>query len=353
MSAAQNDPWLLAHHTGSLGDTILTIPALRAVRAEWPGHRVLLLTTSGGARLPAQAVLGGDVLVDEFLEYGEWPSPVRLIRDVWRVARTIRRHHIELVVSLLPSERPLRLLKRDRWFFRACGARTFHGYDAMAPSGDASPGESLREDRLKLSRLAASGVVAAHAPHGQMPLLTLSSEEREAGLVMLARSEQGRPRLAMGLLSNWPAKNWPTGRFLDLGRRAHARGVEVVGVGGPADRTAFETLTDAWGFGVNACGHPPRMTAAVLAECQAFVGVDSGLAHLAASMGTPCVVAAWAGLPRGQWDPIGPQHVVVRLTVPCEGCRDVQCRTAGHPCMEDLTADSVWSALEPLLMRSS
>jgi ADP-heptose:LPS heptosyltransferase len=95
------------------------------------------------------------------------------------------------------------------------------------------------------------------------------------------------------------------------------------------------------------------VTAAVLAECQAFVGVDSGSAHLAASVGTPCVVATWAGLARGQWDPIGTQHVVVRLTVPCEGCRAEHCQVPGHPCMEDLSAESIWRALEPLLITTA
>lgn len=352
MTATRKGQWLLAHHTGSLGDTILTIPALRAVRAEWPGHRVALLTTAGGAKMTARAVLGGDVLVDEFIEYGDGASKVQLIRDLWRVARTIRRRQFDVVVSLLPSERPSRLRQRDRWFFRACGVRAFHGYDATEVPADASARATPREDLLKLSRLAASGVAAAHAPHARMPLLTLQPEEREAGAALLAGSEPGRPRLAMGLVSNWTSKNWPLDRFLDLGRRAHAFGAEVVGVGGPADAAAFDVLKAAWGFGLNACGHPPRITAAVLAQCQAFVGVDSGSAHLAASVGTPCVVAAWAGLPRGQWDPIGPQHVVLRLSVPCEGCRSVKCPVPGHPCMEDLSADSVWRVLEPLLIKT-
>ncbi|MEO6221808.1 MAG: glycosyltransferase family 9 protein [Vicinamibacterales bacterium] len=353
MTPVPGGRWLLVHHTGSLGDTILAIPALRAVRAEWPNHRVALLTTAGRARMTARAVLSGDVLVDEFIEYRHQGSKFQLIRDLWRVARTIRRRQIDVVVSVLPSERPYRLLQRDRWFFRACGVRAFHGYDAMEIPGDASGSASPREDLLKLSRLAASGVSAALAPHGQMPLLTLHPQEREDGAALLAASEPGLARLAMGLRSNWPSKDWPLDRFLDLGRRARASGADVVGVGGPADWAAFETLRAAWGFGVNACGHPPRITAAVLAECQAFVGVDSGSAHLAASVGTPCVVAAWAGLPRGQWDPIGSQHHVVRLSVPCEGCRAMRCQTAGHPCMEDLSADRVWRVLEPLLIKTS
>ncbi len=153
----------------------------------------------------------------------------------------------------------------------------------------------------------------------------------------------------MGLVSNWSSKNWPLDRFLDVGRRADAQGIDVVGVGGARDRAEFDRLSASWGFGINACGHPPRITAALLAQCQAFVGVDSGPAHLAASMGTPCVVASWAGLARGQWDPIGPGHVVVRLSVPCEGCRATECPTPGHPCMADLSADMIWHALEPLL----
>jgi ADP-heptose:LPS heptosyltransferase len=347
MTTTRTDRWLLAHHTGSLGDTIITIPALRAVRAEWPDHRVALLTTAGNAGISARHLLDGDVLVDEFVEYNHSGSAIRLLRDLWRVAGTIRRLRIELAVSLLPIERPLR--PRDGRFLRACGVRDLRGYDPVPSPADPVEVPPIREDLMKLSRLAAAGVAAARSTHAQMPLLTLSAQEQAAAEALLTACAPGRPKLAMGFVSNWSSKNWPLERFVEVGRRAHGLGAEIVGVGGPGDRATFDALAAQWGFGVNLCGQPPRVAAAALARCQAFVGVDSGPAHLAASVGTPCVVASWAGSMRGQWAPIGPGHVVVRLSVPCEGCRSVDCHTPGHPCIEQLSVDMVWAPLKPLL----
>lgn len=345
MSDTRGDRWLLAHHIGSLGDTIVTIPALRAVRAEWPAHRVALLTTSG-TRLTARDVLDGDGLVDEFIAYDRALPPARLVRETWRVARRLRQRRFSHVVSLLPSERVPAANRRDRWFFRACGIRTAYGYDE-APLDVSS---DAREDRRKLRRLAASGIAAAQTPHDGLPLLTLGPEEVAVGR-RLAIPRAGRPLVAMGLAANWPSKDWPPERFADIGRRLDAAGADVIGVGGPADHAVFERLRAQWGFGVNACGHTPRATAAALARCDAFLGVDSGSAHLAASVGTPCVVVSWAGLAPGQWDPIGSGHAVIRLNVPCAGCRAERCPVAGHPCLTGLTVDRVWEALAPLLPR--
>lgn len=346
MSDPAGDRWLLAHHVGSLGDTIVTIPALRAVRAEWPSHRVALLTTSG-ARLTARDVLDGDGLVDAFLVYDRALSGPRLVRETWRVARWLRQRRFSHVVSLLPSERAAPAHRRDRWFFRACGIRTVYGYGEVP--GDVA--SDAREDRRKLRRLAAAGIRAARAPHDALPLLVLRPEEIEAG-TRLAAPRPGRPLVAMGLTANWPSKHWPLERFAAIGRRLNAAGAEVLGVGGPADHAAFESLRAGWGFGVNACGHPPRITAAALARCRAFLGVDSGSAHLAASVGTPCVVVAWAGMARGQWDPIGTGHAVIRLDVPCGGCRAERCGVAGHPCLTGIAVDPVWEALSALLRRA-
>lgn len=349
MSATPNDQWLLVHHIGSLGDTIVTIPALRAVRTEWPRHRLALLTTSGHAATTARDVLEGDVLVDDFVEYRRTGPRTHVLREVWRVARTIRRRHIDRVVCLLPSARNASALRRDRLFFRACGVRHFHGYDVTSDGRAEQDWSALGEHQRKLTRLAADGVAAARAEHAWMPLLTLRRSEREAGTSLLASAAPGRARLAMAVVSNWDSKNWPVQRFLEIGRRAHAIGAEIVGVGGSADGRVFDTLMAEWGFGVNACGHPVRVTAAALAGCQAFVGPDSGAAHLAASVGTPCVVASWAGSVPRQWDPIGDGHLVVRVPVPCEGCQSAWCRTPGHPCITDLSVEGVWRALAPLL----
>lgn len=90
-------------------------------------------------------------------------------------------------------------------------------------------------------------------------------------------------------------------------------------------------------------------TAALLGRARALVGNDSALAHLAAAVGCPCVVAF--GPTRPEWTaPRGPGvRIVRRDDLPCLPCAVHGCATPGHPCMQDLPAERLLDALHPLL----
>jgi ADP-heptose:LPS heptosyltransferase len=70
----------------------------------------------------------------------------------------------------------------------------------------------------------------------------------------------------------------------------------------------------------------------MLQRCVAFVGHDSGISHLAAALGKPCLVL-WPATPEELWRPQG-QHVTI-LHEP-----------AG---LRQLTAERVFSELQKIL----
>jgi ADP-heptose:LPS heptosyltransferase len=91
--------------------------------------------------------------------------------------------------------------------------------------------------------------------------------------------------------------------------------------------------------------------AAVLSSADLFVGADSGPAHLAAAVGRPVVVLfSGTNNPR-QWRPCGEQVAIVRHPVECSPCHARRCPLPNHPCMRDLTPDSVARAVDGRLPR--
>jgi len=343
---------ILAYHIGSLGDAIVTMPALRATRRRFPDAKIVLLTnTSRSASLATtDTVIGGSGLVDEFVSYDV--AKTRTPGAWLKLIRRLRPYGATVGVYLAPTERLARSVTRDRWFFRLCGARTlfgFHAFDSaeLHPRGpDGRPASVPHEAIRKLERLARDGWIA-DASVLDPPFFTWTPEEHAAADAWLApRRRPGARLVAVAPATTLPSKTWPFDRFVALGHRLLTAGVDLVVVGGPSDAPQGEALVRVWGAGHVAAGALPlRASAALLNRCAFSVGVDSGSTHLAAAAGTRCVTIAADRDQPGQWSPLGHGHVIVRESVACGGCYATECPEPGHPCLSRITVDRVWQAM--------
>lgn len=130
-----------------------------------------------------------------------------------------------------------------------------------------------------------------------------SEEDRKLARRFLGESPQ--PVIAIHPGSGSARKNWPLENWTNLGRwlRSRKLGARLLLVGGEADGPQLDALAAAWrGLDVLvACDLPLPHLGAVLASCRLFLGHDSGVSHLAAAAGAPCVLlfgptdpAVWA-----------------------------------------------------------
>lgn len=114
-----------------------------------------------------------------------------------------------------------------------------------------------------------------------------------------------RPLIAIHPGSGSPRKNWPVENWAALGTWLgnHPSCPRLVLIGGEADAAPLTTLSGAWrgATALIAHGLPLPHLAAVLERCRLFLGHDSGISHLAAAVGTPSVLlfgptdpAVWA-----------------------------------------------------------
>lgn len=353
---------ILLHHVGSLGDSIVTIPALRAVRAEWPSARLVLLHdvehTSRPERAPASAVFGATGLVDECLPYARDLRGAALAREALRIWWTIRRLAPAAAIFLGPSQRAPSAIRRDAAMYRSAGVPRLIGFH-VCPAGSSTgpvdrgaPHEAVR----KLERLQRDGIARARTLDWfALPLLPPDPAATAAVDAWLSAHDASARRLvAVAPETLMTSKLWPAARFVELGRRIVAEGWCPVLVGtGHGDGAAADWVVQ-WGGGLDAAGKwtVPQSTA-LLERCAAYVGVDSGVAHLAAAVGCPTVVLTSGRADLGQWDPLGDGHVVLRHRTTCEGCAAVTCAVDGHPCMTGLSVDAAFSALVSVLADAS
>ncbi|HEY3350325.1 MAG TPA: glycosyltransferase family 9 protein [Thermoanaerobaculia bacterium] len=354
-----HDARVLVYRTGSIGDMATALPALKSIRAWAGGATVILLCqyASSSRFSIARALVEGSALVDGFVEYGHWDGEFGKARNLVEAARLLTRlraARLDSVIYLAPAPRPRKALARDRAFFRMAGIRRLIGFSAdFRDPGYLANGRVVRvarESEALLARLAAEGIPT----EGASPELRLGVHEDDEVAAWLAKREisSGAGWVSIGASSNRPQLVWPEERFLELGRWLWERWrLWPVVVGGREDAEQGRRLIAGWGRGFVAAGDlSVRASARVIERSALFVGNDSGPMHLAASVGRRCVAIFSARNAPGRWEPWGNGHVVLRKTVPCEGCGLNVCMIEGKRCLMEITIAEAQAACDAVLL---
>lgn len=353
---------VLVFHVGSLGDTLVALPAFWSVARAYPAAQRVMLTKAparGGIPVGRDILEGSDLFHDYLLfegdhhAYGQDPPRWRKWLGALRLVLKLRARRFDLAVYLAPSARDSAQVRRDLLFFRLAGIPQVLGAGPAATSG--VPGHK-EADRV-LARLAGTPLWPQRPQDARRDLAL--TDQDHAGVAQwlagrLPAQAQARPWVAFAPGSNLASKLWPAERFEAVGRELVQRhGVWPVVVGGPEDREVAARLVQAWGCGTDAAGAlSVRQSAALLARCRLFVGNDTGTMHLAAACGLPCVALFSARDEAGKWDPMGGPHRVIRKSVPCAGCMLVRCDQHDRLCLRLIEVEEVVAAAEDLLHRA-
>jgi ADP-heptose:LPS heptosyltransferase len=362
-SAAMGDPpnRALVFRVGQLGDVVMSLPAIWAVRRHWPNARLTLLCDAhpGRGRVLGSDILGSAGLFDSIEHYdappAEWSLARRLsarLRLMWR----LRRGRYDALVYLAPSIRRPDQVRRDLRFFTLAGCGRVYGASYFPPAPVKRPGAPFAtgdsEADLLLARLAADGIPVPGKGQGSLDMRLGQTEAAEVALWRSAVGpDGGRTWIGVGPGSKMPAKRWPLDRFGEAVARLISRhDVWPVVFGGPEDRGDGATLIARWRRGFNAAGElSVRGSAAALRRCALYLGNDTGTMHLAASAGAPCAAVFSARDWPGAWYPYGVARRVFRAALACEGCYLETCAERANACLTAISVDEVVAGCEELL----
>jgi heptosyltransferase III len=351
---------LLVYRFGQIGDTVAALPSLWVLREQFPHAKIVILSEIPGRRthLPPEAVLPKTGLVDGFEKYPAGSSLKNLL-PAWRQLRQLRRQGFDTLVYLTPSHRTARQRLRDRWFFRLCGIKhimAFRGFarELRPRRADGTLPILPPEADALLSRLRLDGLPVPPAGQGRMELCLTAAERETVRQWWQANGHATPPRdwVAVCPGAKLSSKLWPWERYAEVGQRLIARhGIFPVVIGGAEDQAVGLKLVAAWGTGLCAAGQlKVRESAALMEQARLYLGNDTGVMHLAAAVGRPCVAVFSAQDWPGIWEPYGTGHHVLRFEVPCAGCRLSVC-DQDLRCLRGIEVERVYAACAAVLAR--
>jgi ADP-heptose:LPS heptosyltransferase len=351
---------VLIYRLGSLGDTVVALPALHLVERIFPhADRRMLTNFPVSAKAPAAAeILGNSGLVHGYFRYpASTRNPFVLLKLLW----TIRRWRPQVLVYMAAS-RGVAAARRDARFFLLCGIAMQLGVpltEDMQQNRLELPDNTREFECERLSRnLALLGDAQLDTPDAWD--LHLNAAERERAAEVLESLSSG-PILAISVGTKRQSKDWGRENWQSLLRLLGARYSQysLVLLGSPDEVEASDFAAQGWREAVgasasvvNLCGHlTPRESAAVLERARLFLGHDSGPMHLAAAVGTPCVAIFSARKPPRLWFPYGPQHRVIFHEVSCMGCALETCIVERKRCLTSITIAEVAAQVDSALLR--
>ncbi|WP_245632652.1 glycosyltransferase family 9 protein [Edaphobacter aggregans] len=344
---------VLIYRLGSLGDTLIALPALHVVARAFPrAERRMLTNVPVNVKAPpAAAILESTGLVDGYFRYA---VGTRSLDELARLWWTLRRWSPDVLVYL-GSARGVESAQRDERFFRLCGIRRIVGVPVtgeMQQNGWDEAEQALEPEAARLARNIAT-LGDARLEDAQSWDLHLTDGEKaraDAALGPLA----GMPMIAVSVGTKVQSKDWGRNNWRALlGRVAELYpGYGLALSGAPEESEASEFASQLWNAGpvVNLCGKlTPRESAAAFRRARLFVGHDSGPMHLAAAVQTPCVAIFAARNKPRVWFPYGKQHRVVYHQTECWGCGLETCTVERKRCLTSITVDEVVAEIRAVL----
>ena len=319
-------------HLNQIGDLVFTLPALKALREGFPEARITSVVRPHLAGLVSHSGYVDDIV----------PRTSGRISGPWRLARTLRAGGTDLAVTFSQSA-TMALCAR------LSGAEHRVGYldsdlcrllnHRVQERGIPCPDKVLHLVRcLGLTPETREYVGLVH----------LSPKDREAGERLLAECalEGSGPVIALapGESTERPYKSWSATGFATVAARlSEEMGARLVIVGGGKDVALGDEIIAGLGRrAANLAGRTtPSELAAVLAQCDLLIGIDSGPMHVAAAMGLPGV-GLFGPTDPGRTGPQGEGHEIIFHRQPCWPCMTPTCQ--GRPCLAAITVEEVLAA---------
>jgi heptosyltransferase-2 len=318
--------------TAFLGDAVLTLPLVQALKAAWPGAEVHFFVRQGLETLfSAQPELAS---VRGFDKRGR----DRSLCSAPRLGRALSREGFDLWISPHASFRSALVAV-------ASGAPVRVGYDRpwwgrLAYTHPVSRRFAELEEIERLMELVRP---LGLDPAPPAPRLVLPPAELEVARAW--RKTVPGPLLGVHPGSTWPTKQWPAEYFTRVLELASAQGVATAVFGGPGAETELAGRIIAAarpgpGPFLNLAGtlSLPAL-AAHLGQLSACLTNDSGPMHLAWVQGAP-TVALFGPTVRGLgFFPRGERSTVLEIDLPCRPCG-----------LQDLAPETAWAVLRPRLL---
>jgi ADP-heptose:LPS heptosyltransferase len=274
----------------SIGDLIFTLPAVWQLRENFPGAKIIFLTSRENAGL-----LRGFSEVDEIIEVDRGiyrrGNPWKILCATAGLIRRLRREKFSLAVDLQGFVETAALTwcsgAPQRW------GNVYNKGRRWAYTRSVTRDYGLHPIDWNLFLLRECGL-ATKAIRNEM-ILPADVLQSARDFFAANRLRPDQRTLFIQPFTSSPAKNWPLAGYLAVAEHWRERGVQVLFGGGPSEREALEPARTA-GF-VVAAGVPLLVSAGLMKLSTVVLGGDTGMPHLALALGKRVVVIMHSNQP--------------------------------------------------------
>ena len=332
---------LLIVKMSAIGDVIMTLPALSALKLKYPGALIDWLVEPASADL----LVGNQDLnrlivlprpdIRRLVKRGRLAGASRIGAAYRRELRAVEYDVVLDLQGLLKSAAQVWMTRgRRKVGFDQTREKSYWVLNEKMPAYDP-------ERHALLRYLDAAVYLGADRPEPPPAnYYTPPQWARDAATEVIRPWAGLRPYLVLNPGAKWLTKRWPLEHWVELARRLGRAGCLMTVTGGPEDAPAAEAIAAAAPESVlNLCGRTPLpVLAAILAETALMITADTGPMHLAAAVGGRGLALFGPTRPN-RTGPFGGHFQILTPPVDCLGCLNRQC---SKPCLELLRPETVF-----------
>lgn len=278
---------------GQLGDVVMSLPALRAIRERFPRAQLSVAVGKPGYEVVEMSGCANATIVIDRVGLRDGFKPLSILR-ILQVVKDVRRREFDFVIDLhsFSETNLLGFLSgaRKRLFSRRPGRSLdfLSNFDPRPPVDRNDPDRHLVDRYLDV--LVPLGI--RHEPRAPRLATTPEDDRQVDAMLRKVGAETGTPLVGLFPGAGHPGRCWPLERFAQLADfLARNDGVRPVVFFGPEERNNIPQVRSLF---PKSCVLLDRLTIRQLAAAQArlavFVSNDTGPVHIAAAVGTPVVV---------------------------------------------------------------
>ncbi len=319
---------------GQLGDVVLSLPALRAIRKRFPQARITVAVGKPGAEVIGLSGYADETFVVDRVALRDGFKPLSIFR-VFKIVQDVRRKKFDFVIDLhslsetnllgFLSGAPKRLYSR----------RPGRSLDYLANFQPRPPIETDHRKRHLIDRYLDVLIPLEIEKPERLPSLktTPGDDATIARKLNKAKADAGAPLVGLFPGAGHPSRRWPLEQFASLADFLIRNDqVKVVVFLGPEERALIRDIRQQFPPSVVVLD---QLTIPQLASAQArlaaFVSNDTGPMHIASAVGTPVVLLLDKRAPES-YLPQGDRHRVIYNSV-----------------IGDITVDEVYEATRSVL----
>jgi ADP-heptose:LPS heptosyltransferase len=299
---------------GQLGDVVLSLPALRAIRERFPRARITVAVGSPGAPIVELSGYSDATLIVDRVALRDGPKPLSIMR-IARIVQDVRRASFDFVIDLhslyetnllgFLSGAPQRLYAR----------RPNRSLDFLANFHPRPPVEDTRPSKHAIDRYLDVLIPLGIKDAERVPRLRTRPEDDAAVEQMLKKEKanMGAPLVGLFPGAGHPARRWPLARFAELADcLVRNDDVRIALFAGPEERAFVKEMRATFPRGATLIFDKltiPQLASA-LARLAVFVSNDTGPMHIATAVGVSVVALLDRPTPHS-FIPLEPRHRVI------------------------------------------